>query len=237
MRSRVLILAGTAEARRLCAAVADRDVEASLAGATADPAPLGVPTRRGGFGGEPAFRAALADVAAVLDATHPFACAMTARAVRVCVGMGRPYLRLIRPPWPVRPGCLPARSATDVAARLSPDARVFLATGPGSLDAFAGRGLAVFCRRIDPAPERDGVTWIVGRPPFDLAYETALFRDLGITDLVTKNAGGATAKLDAAAALGLAVHVIERPPSAGGEESHDIRRAIAFVRSHAGPRP
>ena len=237
MRARVLILAGTAEARRVCAAVEDRCVLASLAGATADPVPLGVPTRRGGFGGAAGFRAALVDVAAVLDATHPFASAMTARAERVCADLGVPYLRLTRPPWPVRPGWRVAVSAAEVAARLPRAARVFLATGPGSLDAFAGRGLKLFCRRIDPAPARAGVTWIVGRPPFAQDAEAALFGELAVTDLVTKNAGGAAAKLDAAAALGLAVHVIDRPPSSGGEETHDIDRAIAFVRTHAAPRP
>ena len=237
MRARVLILAGTAEARQVCAAVRDRDVLASLAGATAEPASLGLLTRRGGFGGETGFRAALEDAAAVLDATHPFASAITARAVRVCRELRRPYLRLTRPPWAFRPGWRPASSTADVAARLSPDARVFLATGPGSLDAFAGRGLTLFCRRIDPAPDRSDVTWIVGRPPFAYAAEVALFCDLRITDLVTKNAGGPAAKLDAAEALGLVVHVIDRPPSAGGEETHDIERAIAFVRTHAAPRP
>lgn len=233
MPARVLILAGTTEARRLCEACAGLDVEASFAGATAAPAFLPVPTRKGGFGGEVGFRAALKGRAAVLDATHPFAADMTARTVRVCAEVGLPYLRLTRPGWPVEPGWHSHATAQAVADALSSDARVLLTTGPGSLTAFEGRGLALWSRRVDPAPDKAGVTWIVGTPPFTVAAETDLMQRLGITDLVTKNAGGARAKLDAASDLGLRVHMIERPPAQGGEETHDLHRAIDFVRTHA----
>ncbi|MCJ9725331.1 precorrin-6A/cobalt-precorrin-6A reductase, partial [Agrobacterium sp. BETTINA12B] len=52
--TRILILGGTTEARRLAQALASRadlDVTLSLAGRTADPAPQPVPVRTGGFGG------------------------------------------------------------------------------------------------------------------------------------------------------------------------------------------
>ena len=233
MPARVLILAGTAEARALCGACAGLDVLASLAGATAHPADLGVPTRVGGFGGEAGFRAALAGVRAVLDATHPFAEAMTDRAVRVCGELGVPYLRLTRAGWPMERDWCRYGSAENVTAALRQEARVLLTTGPGSLESFIGRGLALWCRRVDRAPPKVGVEWIVGTPPFSLAEETALLRDLGITDLVTKNSGGPRAKLDAAGALGVRVHVIDRPVPAGGAETHDIAEALDFVRAHA----
>ncbi|WP_281825574.1 precorrin-6A/cobalt-precorrin-6A reductase [Jannaschia rubra] len=235
--AKVLILAGTAEARRVCAAVAGRDVLASFAGATRAPADLKVPVRTGGFGGEAGFRAALSGISAVLDATHPFATAITARTARVCADLGLPYLRLTRPPWPKRPLWHHAPDADAAARALAPGARVFLSTGPGSLDAFLDRGLTLFCRRIDPAPDRDDVTWITGRPPFEREGERALFTLLGITDLVAKNAGGVAPKLDAADDLGLTTHIIDRPPLQPGKETHDIDRAIAFVRTHAAPLP
>ena len=233
MRGRVLILAGTAPARLVCAKVGGLDVVASLAGVTADPVRLGVETRIGGFGGEAGFEAALDGVAAVLDATHPFAERITERAVRVCAERGLPYLRLSRPAWPDRPGWRQASDVAMAATGIGPEAVVFLSTGPGALAPFLGRGAQLHCRRIDPAPERDGVAWVIGRPPFTLAGEMALFRELGVTDLVTKNAGGPAPKLDAAEALGLTIHMIARPPAPGGEETHDIDRAIAFVRKHA----
>ncbi|MEM7489961.1 MAG: precorrin-6A/cobalt-precorrin-6A reductase [Pseudomonadota bacterium] len=227
----VLVLAGTAEARAVLARAAGLAVRASLAGRTAVPVDLGVPTRVGGFGGAAGFRAALAEATAVLDATHPFAARMTARAVRACDEMGVPYLRLTRPGW----GPLGARYPDERAcARALPEgARVFLTTGPGSLAAFEGRGLKLLCRRVDSAPARGGVTWVVGTPPFSVVEEAETMRCHGITDLVTKDSGGPRAKLDAAAALGVAVHVIERPPDPGGEETHDIDRALAFLRRHA----
>jgi precorrin-6A/cobalt-precorrin-6A reductase len=81
-----------------------------------------------------------------------------------------------------------------------------------------------------------GVTWLVGPPGADVAAEAAILRGHGITHLVTKDSGGPRAKLDAAASLGIAVHVIDRPPCAPGKETHDIDRAIAFVRAHAADR-
>ncbi|GIT92198.1 precorrin-6A reductase [Jannaschia pagri] len=232
-RRKVLVLAGTTEARRLCSQVRELPVCASLAGATEKPADLAVPTRHGGFGGEAGFRAALQDVSAVVNATHPFAQRMTARAARLCVDLRVPYLRLLRPPWAPEPEWTHATDAATAARALPAKARVFLATGPGSLEAFLDRGLTLWCRRIDPAPAVAGVTWVLGRPPFTLEHEIETFRSLSITHLVTKNSGGGRAKLDAARALGIAVHMIDRPRPAPGETTHDIARAVRFIQDHA----
>ncbi|MDB2407082.1 precorrin-6A/cobalt-precorrin-6A reductase [Jannaschia sp.] len=236
MRGKVLILAGTAEARAVCAAVSDRDVIASLAGVTARPADLGVPTRVGGFGGDAGFAEALRDVVAVLDATHPYATRISQRTAAICAARRVPHLRLTRAAWPIRASWRVHADAEAAANALPQGARVFLSVGPGTLAPFLGRGLALTCRRIDPAPDEPGVTWIVGRPLPTLAEETALLETHGITDLVTKNSGGPAAKLDAADTLGIAVHLIARPPAPPGEQTDDIDRAIAFVRAHAADR-
>ena len=97
---KVLLLAGTAEARELAARLADAGIPAlaSLAGATRRPEPLPLPTRVGGFGGAEGFRAVLRDegITAVIDATHPFAARITARTARICAEDGLPCLHLIR---------------------------------------------------------------------------------------------------------------------------------------------
>jgi precorrin-6A/cobalt-precorrin-6A reductase len=236
MRGKVLILAGTAEARAVCAACAGLDVVASLAGATRAPAPLGVPLRVGGFGGEAGFARALAGFGAVLDATHPFAAIMSERAARLCAVAGMPHLRLTRPGWAVDPDWRRHPDAQAAARAMPPGAQAFLTVGPGSLAPFLGRGLGLICRRVDPVPPHPGVTWVVGLPSGRAEEEAELMRAHKVTHLVTKDSGGDRAKLDAAAALGVAVHVIDRPPPGPGEETHDIDRAIAFVRAHAADR-
>lgn len=237
---RVLVLAGTAEARVICAELAQLprvQALASLAGATRDPVALGVPTRVGGFGGADAFADFLQSEAidVVIDATHPFAEVMPARAAAVCGQLGLGHLRVLRPPW--RPGprdrWVPVARAEAVAAVVPRNARVLLATGPARLARFAGlAGRAVLCRRMEPTGASfpwAGGAWIVGRPPFTVEAETALLVRHGIDWLVTKNSGGVAgaAKLTAARRLGLSVAMIDRPRWV--EEVRRVETAAAAI--------
>lgn len=223
----ILLLAGTSEARRLAAALADRGLPAiaSLAGATREPAPLPLPTRHGGFGGAEGFEAFLdaRRISAVIDATHPFAARITARTHAICTVRALPLLRLERPGWIPGPEDRWTFVADESEARrLIPEgATVFLATGRQSLPAWEGlRAQAVHLRVIDlpggPFPFPGG--FVVARPPFDEAAEAALFRRLGVTHLAVKDSGAADAraKLDAARALGIEVLVLRRPPAPPG---------------------
>lgn len=218
----ILLLAGTAEARALAQALADRNIPAitTLSGATREPRPLPLPTLRGGFGGAEPFRDFLNGhaIRAVIDATHPFADTITTRTARICAEERIPYLRLQRPDWTPNPGerwhVLPDYAAL---ATLIPDgARILATTGRGSAKALAPLAATrtIFLRVIDDGPLPDGLHPLVARPPFDLAAETETLRRNRIDWLLVKNAGGAggRAKLDAAAALGLPVAVLNRPP-------------------------
>ena len=194
---------------------------------------MSVPTRIGGFGGDDGFRAAVRGFDAVLDATHPYAATMSERAARLCAETGTPHLRLARPPWPVEPKWHRHPTLDAAADALPSGARVLLTVGRGGAAPFLGRNLRLWARRVDPATDLPGLTWLVGRPG-DVGSETDLMRRLAIGHLVTKNAGGAgRAKLDAATASGVAIHVVDRPPPVLGEETHDIDRAEAFLRAHA----
>lgn len=223
----LLLLAGTAEARRLASALAERGVPAmaSLAGATRAPAPLPLPTRRGGFGGAEGFAAFLATegIGAVIDATHPFASRITARTHAVCAARDLPLLRLDRPGWTPAPGDRWTFAADEAeAARLiPPGATVFLATGRQSLPAWEGLNarrvhLRVIDRPVGRFPFPGG--FVVARPPFDAASEAALLAGLGVSHLVVKDSGAAEAraKLDAARELGIEVVVLRRPPPLPG---------------------
>jgi precorrin-6A/cobalt-precorrin-6A reductase len=223
----VLLLAGTAEARAVDRLLSAQGIPtlASLAGATAQPAPLLSPTRIGGFGGAAGFRAVLeeARIGVVIDATHPFAARITDRTARLCAEAGVPYLRLSRPGWTEGPGDRWTRVAhlTDAPAHIPTDTTVFLATGRQSLPDLAALapGRRLLLRQIDPpdAPFPYDGAFLLGRPPFDAAAEEALFRAEAVDWLVVKDAGGAgEGKLIAARALGLPVLMIDRPPAPAG---------------------
>jgi precorrin-6A/cobalt-precorrin-6A reductase len=238
----LLLLAGSGEARALAGALAARPgwrVTASLAGAVRAPLPQGVPTRTGGFGGDTGFAQWLADhrVAAVVDATHPFAARISARTARICAAAGVPSVQLLRPGWTEAPGDRWTRiDAPEAAADLiAPGAVVFLATGREGLERFASLApRRVWCRVIDapggPFPFAGGA-FLTGRPPFAVDAEIATFRDLGVDWLVTKESGGdaSRTKLDAARALGLPVALLRRPAPAGGTVVASADGALAWV--------
>ncbi|GAA2319096.1 cobalt-precorrin-6A reductase [Nonomuraea roseoviolacea subsp. roseoviolacea] len=128
---RVLILGGTAEARALAAALTDAGVRvvSSLAGRVSNPRlPVGE-VREGGFGGAEGLAAWLRaeGIAAVVDATHPFAARMTASAAEASAGTGVPLLVLRRPGWREGPGDAWRRVASlhEAAARLADPGLIF----------------------------------------------------------------------------------------------------------------
>jgi precorrin-6A/cobalt-precorrin-6A reductase len=221
---RVLLLAGTSEARQIAAGLATMpgvNATASLAGAVRAPAPLAVPTRIGGFGGAAGFAAFLRQerIGLVVDATHPFARRIGPRSAQVCAARGVGYLRVLRPAWQAGPGDLWTSIAAeeDAANHIPAGATVFLATGAQRLNRFANlAGRRVICRVIDPpgAPcPVAGGAYVVSHPPHDAAAESALFRRLRVDWVVARNAGGAAGrgKLDAARALRIPVALIARP--------------------------
>lgn len=219
----ILLLAGSGEARVLASELAAKGVPviASLAGAVRQPTPLDVPVRIGGFGGADGFTDFLSThhIAAVIDATHPFAAQITARTAAICADRGLPYLRLERPGWCAGPGdnWIWIDREEDAVLHISDGATVFLATGRQTLDHYAGlAGCTLYCRQIDPATRAFPFSkggFVIGRPPFPVADEIALFQRLGNGWLVVKDAGGVAnrTKLDAARALGLPVLIIRRP--------------------------
>jgi precorrin-6A/cobalt-precorrin-6A reductase len=237
----VLILGGTAEARALAAALVDAGVRvvSSLAGRVRDPAlPVGE-VRIGGFGGVEGLAAWLREhgVAAVVDATHPFASTMTAHAVSATAAAGVPLVVLRRPGWPPDPDWTWADSLPAAAAALPTlGKRVFLTTGRTSLAAFADLNLEFLVRCVDPpsGPMPRRVHVLLSRGPFTVDGERSLMREHGVDVLVTKDSGGplTSAKLAAAREEGVAVLVVRRPPLPAGVEAADtVAAALARLRA------
>ncbi len=228
MTRRVLILGGTNEARTLaatCAGVPGLAVVSSLAGRTATPIVPAGDLRVGGFGGPDGLAAYLRAerIDAVVDATHPFAAAMTASAIAAAAAAGVPLLVLRRPPWPRQPGDDWRRVPTIAAAAATADGlgdRLFVTTGRQSLAAFAGLDRFVLARSVEPPapPLPRRLVVILERGPFTLDGERALLAEHDIDVLVTKDSGGAmaAAKLVAARERGIPVVVVDRPPAPVG---------------------
>ncbi|KQI73183.1 precorrin-6x reductase [Loktanella sp. 5RATIMAR09] len=235
----LLILGGTGEARQIADRSQGYDAVISLAGATRAPATLSLPTRIGGFGGADGFRAYLqeAGITAVLDATHPFAHRITTRTASICRSLGLPYVQFLRPPWWPQTGdnWTQIASESDASAHIPEGAVVFLGTGRQTLDRFANlTGREVICRQIDP-PDKPfpfaGGRFLVGRPPFSVADEEALFAALGVQYLVVKNAGGVASrtKLTAARHLGIQVLMVARPAQGDWPVVDTVDAALAWV--------
>lgn len=241
----LLILGGTAEARRLAEELAagtpELRVTTSLAGRVAASRPMPGETRVGGFGGAEGLAAWLRDhrVSGIVDATHPFATTISANAARAAALAGVPLLALRRPGWVPGPGddWYEAESLKH-AAELLPGLghRVFLTTGRMDLAAFAGlTELWFLVRSVEPPeppyPPRTRV--VLDRGPFTLTSERELLREHRVEVLVTKDSGGdATApKLTAAREAGIPVVLVRRPALPQGVEvAVTWGEAVAWVR-------
>lgn len=241
---RVLLLGGTAEARALAVQLhPDVDIVSSLAGRVPNPSlPVGE-VRVGGFGGVDGMRSWLVDSAvdAVVDATHPFAATITAHAAQVCGELRLPYLVLARPAWDVADAQRVASNAeaAGIVARQG-YLRVLLTTGRSGVAAFADND-AWFLIRVVTAPDAETLPrrheLVLSRGPYRYDDEYALLREHRIEALVTKNSGGAMTqpKLDAAAALGISVVMVDRPALPPGVQTvSTVEEAARWVRSGSG---
>jgi len=237
----LLVLGGTSEGRQLAEALAaqGRDFILSLSGATRSPAQTSGRRRVGGFGGRDGFAAYLKaeSIDAIIDATHPFAAYMSVRSHGVAAELGLPYLQILRPEWvPGARDCwIAIASESEAADFIAPGQTAFLATGRQTLHRFANLTHAkLICRQIDPPvgpfPFANGA-FLVGRPPFSVAHERALFQKLEIDWLVVKNAGGAASatKLTAARELKVPVLMLRRPEPPDCARVSDVAGALRWL--------
>jgi precorrin-6A/cobalt-precorrin-6A reductase len=221
-------------------------VISSLAGRVARPRlPVGA-VRVGGFGGPERLAEWLRanEIAAVVDATHPFAERISASAAAATAAAGVPLLRLERPGWSERDGDRWTWvDDLDAAAAAIPalGARVLLTTGRQGLPSFAAVADAWFLIRcVDPPepplpPHRE---LLLDRGPYTRAGELALIDAHAIDLVITKDSGGTLteAKLDAARERGLPVIVVRRPARPEGVETvTTVSDAVAWVARHAHP--
>ncbi|MFD0024483.1 cobalt-precorrin-6A reductase [Streptomyces sp. NPDC058382] len=246
----VLVLGGTAEARRLAGLLvaelpAGATVTSSLAGRVTGPTLPPGEVRVGGFGGADGLAAWLLthQVDVLIDATHPFAGTISFHAAAAAASAHVPLLALRRPSWVPVDGddWHPVGSLAGAAEILPPlGTRVFLTTGRTGIAAFAGLDALWFLARSVEAPEPPypgGLEVLRARGPFTLDGERELIARHRIEVLVTKDSGGeATApKLAAAREARIPVVVVRRPPVPPGVPvAATPELAVALLRERLG---
>lgn len=241
-RVTVLILGGVREGRDLAARLTDSEtpVITSLAGRVASPAAIAGEVRVGGFGGVDGMAGWLRrhDVAAVVDATHPFAERISANAAAACRAAGVPLLRLQRPSWADHPDAATwvwVDDAAQAAREAAGFSRILLTVGRQRLGEFASLADRELWARMVELPETSlPEAWhsLLDRGPFTVEGELELLRRLEVDCLVTKDSGGTLteAKLTAARELGVTVVAIRRAPAPEGVTTvSDVSAAEAWV--------
>ena len=243
---RAVLFSGTTEGRRLSAALAELGAAVEVCVATeygreeqGELPGVRVHTGRLDTAG---MEAILQGADLCIDATHPYATAVTANIRAASEAAGVPYRRLLR-----RPSVLPERSITaanapEAAKRLAEtEGNILLATGAKELSAFAILGGGRLYPRVLPLRESLEACEAAGIPhrniiamqgPFSLALNLALMRQFDIRYLVTKDggtAGGFGEKAEAARQAGATLVVIRRPADSGEDYEtilEDCRRLL-----------
>jgi precorrin-6A/cobalt-precorrin-6A reductase len=240
---RILILGGTMEARRLAerlAKRADLATTLSLAGRTATPALQPVPTRIGGFGGVEGLANYLTDqkIDVLVDATHPYAAAISVNAANAVRLAGIPLLALRRPAWVPVAGdrwIEVGDTAAAVQALGKASRRVFLALGRKEIEPFVNAPQHHYLvRSVDPVVPPLAVphaVYVTGRGPFAEANERTTLEQYRIDVVIAKNSGGTATygKIAAARTLGLPVIMLRRPTLPEVEAVETVDDAVAWL--------
>lgn len=166
-------------------------------------------------------------IAQVVDATHPYATAVTANIRQACAAVGVPYRRIHRrsSSYAGQTHCIAVHSVDEAVEVLShTTGPVFLTTGSKDLDSFAqipGYAQRLYARILPVRASLDRALTLGYLPahlicmqgPFTTELNAAMFRQTSARYVVTKNSGhtgGFPEKLEAAKQAGATVIIIER---------------------------
>lgn len=187
-------------------------------------------------------------IAAVLDASHPFAMQISQVAIAVACTLDIPYLRYERPRVPLAPETL---LVPDVRMLLQPrhlgKRRVLLTTGIKSLPLFCDwHERSQLWARVLPTERSRKAAIAAGFPqerliqqqlPIDRDRELELWRSLAVDTVVTKAAGvagGLDVKQEVARELGVTLIAIARPPMDYPQQTSEFADVLAFCQQVAG---
>lgn len=239
---RLLIFGGTTEGRVLAQRAAALGAEVSVCVATELGAEelAGLPGVRALTGrlDQAGMEALLAGFDRCVDATHPYAAAVTPIIRAACAGTKTPLRRLLRPASRAEgadrvPSC---KAAAEFLA--DKPGNILLATGAKELSAFAALDKERLFVRILPTHPGLSACEALDIPhshilalqgPFSRKMNEAMLEQYGISWMVTKDggqAGGFDEKLAAVQSTGARLVLVERPPDAG----EDMEAVLAWIR-------
>jgi cobalt-factor III methyltransferase len=175
---------------------------------------------------------------AIVDATHPFATAISSQLIQLAEEIKIPYLRYERPPAKSAYPAIFCKTMSEAAVEsMNRGSRVFLATGVKDLPVFLEHEGASRCQwyvRITPEPDSLERVLKLGVPranicamqgPFSQGFNQELWKSWCIDCVVTKEsgeAGGFPAKAEAAFSLGISLIVVKRPQVDYPNVVHDV---------------
>lgn len=169
----------------------------------------------------------------VIDATHPYASAVTENIAAACNAAGTAYHRLLRTDTDVPENGIFVESAVQAAAYLDKvEGNILLTTGSKELQEFSS--IHEFAQRVYARvlPMEESLRLcreaglkpghiIAMQGPFTVDMNVAMLKSVGASYLVTKassNAGGFGEKIAAAEAAGVVPVIIGRPPQREGTD-------------------
>ena len=238
---KLMIFSGTTEGHDLCRFLSKNNVQAEVFVATEYGAavmePMAGITVHEGRLDEREMEKRLTSDTLLIDATHPYAAAVTDNLRAACAKSGARYERLLRPALPYQNCEIVLNTAAAVDWLNAHEGKVLLTTGSKELEAYTA--VQDFQTRLFPrvlptasvlekcaALGFPGAHIIAMQGPFSQAMNAALLRETGAKILVTKDtgvSGGFAEKVAAAEEVGAKVLVIARPRMENGKNQAQMQ--------------
>ena len=238
---KLMIFSGTTEGHELCRFLSKNSVQAEVFVATEYGAAVMEPmdgiTIHEGRLDEKEIAERLTSDTLLIDATHPYAAAVTDNLRAACAEAGARYERLLRPALPFENCEIVLDTAAAVDWLNAHPGRVLLTTGSKELEAYTAvqdYRERVFPRVLPTASVLEkcsvlgfpGAHIIAMQGPFSQAMNAALLREIGADILVTKDtgaSGGFAEKVAAAKEVSAKVLVIARPREEQGRNQAEMQ--------------
>lgn len=248
----ILFLAGTSDARELALRLKERSFPLIASVVTESAAESlkneGIPVRIGRLNENQMLAYCKEQgILVIVDASHPYAEEAHKTAKKVAEQLTIPYIRYEREKLHFNQDFITYVSSYEKAADLAAQRKgvVMLTTGSKTLDIFAKKLLPledvrVICRmlpRINNMQKCERLGFpqkniLAMQGPFSKELNIALFKQFGVTLMITKESGKVGAvdeKIEAAKELGIETIIIQRPNIEFGQVYESIEEVISVL--------